>query len=175
VGTAFYPGLGASSPVSAMSLQADGKIIIAGEFSQFNGTNRPGLARLDTNGSLDLTFNPGTGASYVECVASQPNGETIIGGNFPSFNGTNIKGIARLYGDTSPTTNLQFMSAKLYFGMNLNGTVSNTYRVEWTSKFNTPSLWTPLFNVTLQTNPQFILDPSPVSGQRFYRAVQLSQ
>jgi hypothetical protein len=66
------------------------------------------------------------------------------------------------------------MSSQLFFGMNLSGVVSNTYRIEYTSKLNTPSLWTPLFSVTLQTNPQFILDPNPAGGQRFYRAVQLS-
>jgi hypothetical protein len=39
---------------------------------------------------------------------------------------------------------------------------------------NTQALWTPLFNVTLQTNPQFILDPNLISGQkRFYRAEAL--
>jgi uncharacterized delta-60 repeat protein len=175
VDTSFDPGLGANGNVYSVTVQTNGQVVIGGGFTQINGTNRNGVARLNSDGSLDLTFNPGTGASDILCVASQPDGRTLIGGGFSQFNGTNINGIARLYGDTSPTTNLQFMAANLYFGMYLNGTVSNTYRVEWTSKFNTPSLWTPLFDVTLQTNPQFILDPSPVSGQRFYRAVQLPQ
>ena len=174
VDTAFNTGFGVSA-VQSLAVQVDGKVIIGGGFSYVDNTNRTDVARLNSDGTLDLTFSPGTGADFtVYCVASQPDGKALIGGNFYHFNGTNIHGVARLNGDTSPTTNLQFMAASLYFGTYLSGTVSNIYRVEWTSNFNTPSLWTPLFNVTLQTNPQFILDPSPADGQRLYRAVQVS-
>jgi uncharacterized delta-60 repeat protein len=181
VDTAFSPGLGVSAGgysyfyVSSVAVQSDGKVIIGGNFTSFNGTNRLNVARLNADGSLDLAFNQGTGAgNTVAGVACQPDGKTLIGGAFANFNGTNINGVARLNGDTSPTTNSQFMGANLYFGTHLYGTVSNTYRVEWTSQLNTPSLWTPLFNVTLQTNPQFIVDPSPAAGQRFYRAIMVS-
>jgi uncharacterized delta-60 repeat protein len=175
VDTTFKPGLGPDFIVVCLATEADGKLVIGGGFSNVDATSRPGLARLNADGSLDLSFNPGTAApNSVNCAAIQPDGKALIGGSFSSFNGTNISGIARLKGDASPMTSLQFMAAKLYFGTYLSGTVSNTYRVEWTSKFNTPSLWTPLFDVTLQTNPQFILDPSPATGTRFYRAVQTS-
>ena len=53
--------------------------------------------------------------------------------------------------------------------MYLQGTVSNTYRIEWAGNLNTPALVDPLFNVTQQTNPQFIFDPTPATGTRFYR------
>jgi uncharacterized delta-60 repeat protein len=176
VDTSFNPGLGANSQVTSVSLQTDGKVIISGGFTTFNGVSvAGGLARLNTNGALDVTFSPGTGPNVASViVASQPNGKTLIAGNFTSFNGTNINRIARLNGNDSPTNTLQFLEASQYFGTYLQGPVSNTYRIEYTSKFNKPSLWTPLFNVTLQTNPQFILDPNPASGQRFYRAVQVS-
>jgi hypothetical protein len=82
--------------------------------------------------------------------------------------------IARLNGTSTNAPNLQFLGISRYAGMFLNGTVSNTYRVEWTTNVNTPSLWNPLFNVTLQNNPQFVIDTNPISGrQRFYRAVAL--
>ena len=174
VDTTFNQGSGVNGTVTAIAMQTDGKMIIAGQFSQFNGINcSGGLARLNTNGTLDVTFNPGTGASIIRGFANQPDGKTLIGGNFSSFNGTNIKGIARLNSDTSSAT-LNLLNAQKYFGTYLQGTVSNTYRIEYTSKLNTPSLWTPLFDVTLQTNPQFILDPNPATGARFYRAVQVS-
>jgi uncharacterized delta-60 repeat protein len=169
VDTTFNPNPGIN-PVKGATLQSDRKVVICG-FGR-------GVARLNTDGSLDTTFNPGTGVSnsqfnFVLCVASQPDGKTVIGGGFNQFNGTNINYIARLNGDTSSTT-LNLLSPQIYFGMNLSGVVSNSYRIEYTSQFNTPSLWTPLFNVMLQTNPQFILDPNPAGGQRFYRAVQVS-
>ena len=165
--------------MTSLALQPDGKVIISGLFTSFNGVSvAGGLARLNTNGTLDATFNPGTGPNapgytitsvFLTC---QPDGKTLIAGNFTSFNGTNINGIARLNSDTSATT-LNLLSPQIYFGMNLSGVVSNIYRIESASQLNTPSLWTPLFNVTLETNPQFILDPNPAVGQRFYRAVQV--
>ena len=182
VDTTFHPGTGANYTVWCVAVQADGKVLVGGSFWTFNGVTRNGIVRLNADGSVDSGFNPGGGVHTLNnypnppimCVAGQPDGKTLIGGQFTQFNGTNINYIARLNGDNSSTTNLQFMSSQLYFGMNLSGVVSNTYRLEYTSELNTPSLWTPLFNVTLQTNPQFILDPNPAGGQRFYRAVQLS-
>ena len=183
--TTFNPGLGVnglpgSSGVLGVSVQFDGKVVIGGSFENVNNTVRYSVARLNTNGTLDVSFNPGTGTLYnaqvytINCLASQPDGKTLIGGNFSYFNGTNINGIARLNGDKLPGTNPQLLAANLYFGMNLSGTVSNTYRIEWTANLATASLWTPLLDVTLQSNPMFIVDPSPPAGQRFYRAVQLS-
>jgi len=176
VDTTFNPGLGGNGTLTAVAVQDDGKLIVAGQFSQFNGISCPGLVRLNTNGTLDVTFNPGTAANGsgggIVSVATQPDGKTLIGGTFPTFNGTNINKIVRLNSDTSSTT-LNLLNAHIYFGMSVSGVVSNNYRVEYTSQLNTPSLWTPLFNLTLQTNPQFILDPNPASGQRFYRAVAL--
>ncbi len=176
VDTTFNPGSGASL-VSAAAVQADGKVLVGGSFLSFNGVPSANVVRLLTNGAVDVGFNVGSGnsaGSSVYGVAAQQDGKVIIGGNFYRFNGTSINSIARLNGDGSTSTNLQFLEANQYFGTFLQGTISNTYRVEWTTNFNTPSLWTPLFNVTLQTNPQFILDPMPISGKRFYRAVQLS-
>jgi uncharacterized delta-60 repeat protein len=159
----------------SMALQPDGKILVAGGI--INGGNNDVVFRLNSDGGLDNTFNQVAAVRFaynVDAMALQPDAKIVIGGDFTAINGTNIHGIARLNGDNSPATDLQFLNANRYFGTYLGGTVSNTYRVEWTTDLNTLSLWTPLFNLTLQTNPQFILDPTPISGsQRFYRAVGL--
>jgi uncharacterized delta-60 repeat protein len=60
VDTAFNPGSGANGKIWAVGLQSDGKIFIAGEFTSYNGTNRNYLARLNSDGSLDTSFDPGT-------------------------------------------------------------------------------------------------------------------
>lgn len=44
--------------MSAIALQSDGKIIIAGQFTTINGISRYHIARLNTNGSVDMTFDP---------------------------------------------------------------------------------------------------------------------
>jgi uncharacterized delta-60 repeat protein len=177
VDTSFNPGLGANL-VRALALQSDDKVVIAGSFSFVNGTNEVYIARLNTNGSLDLSYSAkvsyaGSGAGAT-CIASQPDGKMIIAGNIGTFNGTLVSSIARLNSDTAPTNSLQLLAPNRYFGTFLQGVVSNSYRIEWTSDLNSRVLWTPLFNITLQTNPQFMLDPTPVNGNRYYRAVQIS-
>ena len=80
----FNSSTGANSDVETIAVQADGKIIIGGFFTSYNGTSRNRIARLNADGSLDATFNPGTGASgnssyFVQTTALQADGEIIIG------------------------------------------------------------------------------------------------
>lgn len=105
----FNVGSGARGPgasaVFALALQQDGKILVGGGFNTFNGTNRSGIARLNSDGSLDGTFNPGSGVNgAVWALALLPNNKLIIGGSFISFNETNRNGIARLNADGSLDT-----------------------------------------------------------------------
>jgi uncharacterized delta-60 repeat protein len=96
----FIPGTGANNIVWTTALQPDGKIIIGGNFTTYNGTARSRIARLNADGSLDGTFTPGTGANnWVRTTALQPDGKIIIGGNFTTYNGTAINYIARLNAD----------------------------------------------------------------------------
>ena len=96
----FGLGDGANSTVRTTALQSDGKIIIVGEFTSYNGTARNRIARLNADGTLDLTFNPGTGANgLVQTTALQSDGKIIIGGEFTSYNGTGRNRIARILGD----------------------------------------------------------------------------
>src|SRR5437868_6267394 len=58
----FNPGSGANDPINAVARQSDGRIVIAGAFTEFNGVSRSRIARLNSDGSLDPAFDPGTGA-----------------------------------------------------------------------------------------------------------------
>jgi uncharacterized delta-60 repeat protein len=93
----FNVGTGANVPVATTSIQSDGKIIIGGQFTSYNGTSSNCIARLNTNGTLDNTFNIGTGSNYyVRTTALQSDGKIIIAGDFDFYNGTSISRIARL-------------------------------------------------------------------------------
>ena len=88
-----------------------GKILIGGGFSSFNGVSRNGIARLNTNGTLDVTFNPGFGvnpgnapASAVQDLAVQPDGKVMIVGNFTTVDNRAITRVARLNADGSYDT-----------------------------------------------------------------------
>ncbi len=59
----FTTGTGAGSTVYTITLQPDGKILIGGYFTKYNGTTANRIARLNADGTLDTTFTTGTGAS----------------------------------------------------------------------------------------------------------------
>jgi uncharacterized delta-60 repeat protein len=93
----FNPGSGANSTIYALARQPDGKILVGGDFTSFNGTTINRIARLNTDGSLDPTFVPGTGADdTVNHILVQPDGNILVGGSFTSFNGTPRNGLVRL-------------------------------------------------------------------------------
>ncbi|HRN38061.1 MAG TPA: delta-60 repeat domain-containing protein, partial [Flavobacteriales bacterium] len=55
------------------------------------------IARINANGTLDASFNPGSGANQrVEAIVVQPDGKILIGGVFQNFNGSGRNRIARL-------------------------------------------------------------------------------
>jgi uncharacterized delta-60 repeat protein len=93
----FNPGTGADGSVNSVVLQPDGRVIIGGGFTSFNGTQRYGIARLQQNGLLDTSFNPGLGANgVIRAMALQNDGKLLIGGDFTMINGTNMNYVARL-------------------------------------------------------------------------------
>lgn len=95
--TSFDPGTGANNSVLATAIQADGKIIIGGNFTSINGTTFGRIARLNLDGSLDASFNTGQGASNsVTSITLQPDGRIIIGGSFSNYNGTGRNNLVRL-------------------------------------------------------------------------------
>lgn len=89
-----FPFIG---PFSDISIQNDGKIIIGGQFSYYNGVAQRGIIRLNTDGTKDSTFNTGTGlAGSINTITIQPDGKILIGGGFSSYNSIFVTNIARL-------------------------------------------------------------------------------
>ncbi|MBK6410308.1 MAG: delta-60 repeat domain-containing protein [Flavobacteriales bacterium] len=103
--TGFDPGAGANFWINSVTVQPDGKILIGGEFTSYNGIARIGITRLNADGSMDTSFDQGTGtSSWVESISLQTDGKIVIGGAFSSYNGTSRKNIARLNADGSLDT-----------------------------------------------------------------------
>lgn len=86
--TSFNPGSGTDDLVRGLATQPDSKVIIGGLFESYNGTTVNSIARINTDGSLDTSFNTGTGALGVRALAVQSDGKVLIGGSFNSYNGT---------------------------------------------------------------------------------------
>ncbi len=88
--------------IRSIAIQNDGKIIIAGFFTSYNGIVSNRLARLNADGSLDSTFNAQIGANEVILTTSiQSDGKIIIGGVFNLYNGIITNHIARINSDIS--------------------------------------------------------------------------
>ncbi|HRH39634.1 MAG TPA: delta-60 repeat domain-containing protein, partial [Flavobacteriales bacterium] len=93
----FTVGTGFNSNVYAMALQADGKVLVGGLFTSYNGTTSNHLARLNADGSYDGTFNMGSGPNgYVSAIAVQPDGKILLSGQFFIYNGTAVPGLIRV-------------------------------------------------------------------------------
>ena len=82
--------------IYSIAVQPDGKVLIGGGFTVVNGTNRVGIARLNADGTVDNSFNPGSGAYGVYAIAIQSDGRILIAGGFQSVNGTDRNRVARL-------------------------------------------------------------------------------
>ncbi|MDB6035124.1 MAG: hypothetical protein JWM16_5462 [Verrucomicrobiales bacterium] len=101
----FRAGGGLRGYPSAICLQADGNILIAGRIFDVYGK----IGRLLPDGTLELkaTFDTGTGGagnnnSDVDTLALQPDGRIVAGGRFLSFNDQPHNLIVRLLNDPAP-------------------------------------------------------------------------
>lgn len=102
IDTSFNAGIGLDNYIKTISIESDGKIIIGGEFTTYNGVSSNKIAKINSNGTLDTSFNIGTGASNtVWSTKTQSNGKIIVGGLFTIFNGTSKNYITRLNADGS--------------------------------------------------------------------------
>jgi uncharacterized delta-60 repeat protein len=107
VGTGANANFSSVSPISSLVVQADGRIIVGGNFSQFNGTPRTNIVRLMANGGVDPTFNAAVGVPSfsssqflpLATAVLQADGRILIGGSFTTVNGAARGGVARLNPD----------------------------------------------------------------------------
>ncbi|MCV9927698.1 T9SS sorting signal type C domain-containing protein [Flavobacterium sp. LS1R49] len=109
----FTIGTGFNNQVYALALQADSKIIVAGNFTSYNGISAIRIARLKTDGTIDSDFVSGLGANaLIEALFIQPDGKILVGGRFDTFNGHVSPGLVRLNSngsiDTSFVTGIGF-------------------------------------------------------------------
>ncbi|HNU49929.1 MAG TPA: Calx-beta domain-containing protein, partial [Verrucomicrobiota bacterium] len=94
---AFDPGAGANGEVRAIALEADGRLLVGGSFTQFNGTTRNRLVRLSAEGLVDPSLAIGTGPNNtVESIALQADGKILVGGSFTQYAGLTHNRLVRL-------------------------------------------------------------------------------
>ena len=103
--SSFEADFQSGGSVSALAVQPDGKIIVAGNFQNIGGVPRSNFARINPDGTPDPAFNAETGFDgTVSKIIVLPNGKILVGGSFPSFNGTERSALVRLNSDGSLDT-----------------------------------------------------------------------
>lgn len=93
-------GSGANNFIRAITVQADGKILVGGQFSSWNGSTNRGLVRLNQDGSLDTSFST-LGNTTVSAIAVDSEGRILVGGNFTEWNEQSVGRLVRLNSDGS--------------------------------------------------------------------------
>ncbi len=117
-GFKYITTLSRSLELNDFAVQPDGKILVMGEFNRFNDLNVHSLIRLNTDGSLDNTFNflPNYPTAKVTSnefnkILIQDDGKIIIIGDIGNGN---LRNITRLNPDGTKDTT--FNIANGYYG-----------------------------------------------------------
>lgn len=90
------------SGIFDIALQPDGKVVAVGRFDSYRGTPRTNVMRVNADGSVDATFDTGSGCripdewAYVDAVTVTSDGAVTIGGNFTVCDGHVRSQVARL-------------------------------------------------------------------------------
>jgi uncharacterized delta-60 repeat protein len=162
------PGvLGGGATVYALALQPDGRIVIGGTFTHYNGVPRSGLARVNPDGSLDETFEPGSGisgaAARVSTLTMAIDGTVYLGGSFTHFNGVPRQSFSPAYNNPRLYA-LQNDDAS--FSASFLSLLDRTYIFE-SRQFDGP--WSMITTLNGDGTTKFVTDTNAVDATRFYR------
>jgi uncharacterized delta-60 repeat protein len=177
VDASYAPGSGfyAAAPyprVTALALQEDGKLLVGGGFTSLDGATHRAIVRLNPDGRVDSTFNPGTGPDGpVYALALQPDGNVIIAGDFNTVDGKPRDRLARLYGDNpppiAPGLNVKFMAGDRV-GISFVSEPNRRFTLEATDSLG-PTQWSTGLSLLGDGGPMTLMDTNASSRQRFYR------
>jgi uncharacterized delta-60 repeat protein len=100
IDSTFSSGDGFDQQVWSVAVQSDGKLIVSGDFENYNDNPCNNILRLNSDGSLDTSFTADFNSTpYI--IIIQYDGKIVVGGNFIEKDGTPCGHIARLNSDGS--------------------------------------------------------------------------
>jgi uncharacterized delta-60 repeat protein len=103
--TTYNIGAGLNSTPIDMKLTPDNRVVVIGQFTTYSGSSRNYIVRINTNGTLDTTYNIGTGfgASPTAfgdatntALAIDSGSNAYVGGNFTTYSGSSINRIVKI-------------------------------------------------------------------------------
>ena len=176
VDSSFIPATGSGTVIyssdgnTSIVVQPDGKILIGGSFTSVNGTNRNHIARLNADGSLDSSFNPGTGANgIVRSLALQPDGKVLVGGDFTTVNGVVRPHVARLFGNSvvpSSTLNIARSDASMILSWPV---TTLNFQLQESTNLSLPNSWSPVAQPAVTSGAQISVTVPGNGARKFFR------
>lgn len=140
--TSFTSNATANSNVYGLTLQADGKILVCGYLSQLNSTATGYCGRLNSNGTLDSTFDAGAN-TYVFSSHLKADGRVVIGGEFTTVQST-ARGRIALLENNAATESLTITSGLTRIEWLRGGSSPEASRVTFELSTNGGVTWTSL-------------------------------
>jgi uncharacterized delta-60 repeat protein len=166
--------------VRTMLVQTDGKIVLGGMFTMVNGVERTDIARLNPDGSLDLTFQMyfsiwyGADEEEVETVtamAFSPQGKVYLGGLFRIVNGQSRSSLVRIETGYDPRPyriDVRSLARTVEgnFRMNLEVPSNSQFAIQASSNLVN---WMVLSNLTIGASSIVGFEDAEAASLRFYR------
>lgn len=165
----FNTGAGSSLIISNVRVLPNGKILISGNFTAFNNVLKNKIARLNSDGSIDETFNIGTGFNDdIDAIEVQEDGKIILGGSFTTYNGVTANRIIRINEDGT-------IDNSLLSGSGINGGIVQTIKIDYLGRIMIGGSFSGLYNGNAinrvfllnsngTLNPDFDIESGPGSG-----------
>jgi uncharacterized delta-60 repeat protein len=161
-GKTIVPVGAADDEANSLTVQPDGKIVVAGTSTDAAGNSDFSLIRLNANGSLDTTFNGtgkaivpvGTAGDYAYSVAVQLDGKIVLGGT-----------------STDAAGNSDFSLVRL----NTNGSLDTTFNGTGKAIVPVGTSWDNAFSLTIQPDGKIVLAGSSLNGSDWdYSLIRLN-
>jgi uncharacterized delta-60 repeat protein len=170
------PSTGDSHQVTAIALQSDGRILVGGTFNTMDGLPYAGLARLNTDGSLDPTFPPISGIQEdgegsVFSVVLQDETRALIGGGGLGTPGIfESDDLFRIHlGEPAPRLSIAGVSGG-EFRLTYTYSGSNDFTVLTSTNLSLPAMdWTMAGSATRIGEAQYEFTLVPAEAHRFYQ------
>jgi uncharacterized delta-60 repeat protein len=172
--TSFSTGRGMDANadyILSMVVQKDGKVIVAGGFSEWAKQSRKGIARLNADGSPDESFDIQDGPSgWPLGLIQHPDGSFIIGGEFVEIGGVTAPYLARIYSEgISP-----YLTPPVLEGgtikMSVVGHSSRQYDLQGSSDL---AGWKTVFPLeTKEENTVVVFDVNKLDASKFFRVIE---
>jgi uncharacterized delta-60 repeat protein len=160
-----------------LAVQPDGKILVAGSWnSPLLKSYYRGILRLNPDGSLDTSFDVGTGigSGWIRRIILQPDGAILVAGTFEEFDGFPRSHLVRLNGDGKLLRILPpslTAGGKGEFRVQTGGRTLDRIEIQATTDLSQPNWQTVRGRWDPGDPPTFALPEQPGASTRFYRAI----